>query len=457
MGRLFWKFFFGIWLAQLTGMSAVGIAFWLHDKARQNAQMHIDTSPPARFMVQATSSVLQLAGQQAVIQLLASDPHNPVVVLDSKGQLVAGQGPFSLTANDLEKFAAHLDQQALAKVRGPAGEMFWVLAKQRGRGSDVSGGPAHVEPPKGMFPLLPLLSGLVASLLFAGILAWYFSKPIKVLRTAFEAVSEGDLGTRIAHRLNRKDELSDLSDAFDQMADQLQRLMEGQQRLLHDVSHELRSPLARLQAAIGLARQQPDKFEKCMSRIESESERMDELIGELLTLSRLEAGVANQQTEEHFSVQELLSSVVSDASFEAEQHERSVSLECEQDAQIFARPALMQRAIENIVRNAIRYTEPHSTVFILLTHRAEEHMCSIKVQDKGPGIPLDELHLIFTPFYRASNGIAKEGYGLGLTIAKRVIEAAGGKISARNRAEGGLCVEMLLPISQWSAEEPASR
>eukprot|EP01041_Mallomonas_annulata_P035871 gene35871-58887_t len=142
-------------------------------------------------------------------------------------------------------------------------------------------------------------AAVLASLLFAVLLAWYFSRPIRSLRQAFEAASRGDLAPRFAHAAGKRgDELSGLGRDFDRMTARLRSLMDAQTRLLHDVSHELRSPLARLQAAIGLAHQQPEKAHATMERIERESVRMDKLVGELLTLARLESGPINQAREQ---------------------------------------------------------------------------------------------------------------------------------------------------------------
>ncbi len=143
-----------------------------------------------------------------------------------------------------------------------------------------------------LFPLEPIAGGVVASLAFAALLAWYVSKPIRSLRRAFDAAAQGDLDVRIGDGMGRRrDELADLGRDFDRTAMQLKRLMDGQRRLLHDVSHELRSPLARLQAAVGLARQEPAQIDASMDRIEREAVRMDKLVDELLTLSRVEAGM----------------------------------------------------------------------------------------------------------------------------------------------------------------------
>ncbi|MCB6184623.1 HAMP domain-containing protein [Leeia sp. TBRC 13508] len=448
MGRLFWKFFFGIWLAQLTSMIGITGTFWLHERERALAPISLDNSPPSRLMVLATSEVLQHAGLARVKTLLAQDERSPVVVLDLAGNIVAG---YSLEKPDAALFK-HLTSEYQTSV--PEGSQsilltkskeasYWVMAANS-QNSRHDGPPNRDKGPD-IFPLVPLFFGFVASLMFAWILAFYFSKPIKVLNNAFETFSKGKLGTRIGNKLRRKDELADLSVSFDQMAQQLQQLMDGQRRLLHDVSHELRSPLARLQAATGLMRQQPDKIERSMDRIEQECERMDQLIGELLTLSRLDTNVNYQTGDELCPLQDLVLAVLSDASFEAEQNGKMVHLQGEVVGHVKARPELLQRAIENVIRNAIRYTKPASTVEVELSQSDDNQHCILRILDEGPGIPEAELEKIGTPFYRASNVTNQDGYGLGLTITRRIVTSTGGTIRFANRQHGGLMVEIVFP------------
>jgi len=219
--------------------------------------------------------------------------------------------------------------------------------------------------------------------------------------------------------------------------------------LLHDVSHEMRSPLARLQAVIGIARQQPERLAASMDRIELECERMDKLVGELLTLSRLEAGVDSRQGET-FSARQLLEELLEDAQFEAAAQQREVRLLDGADAQLHGQPELLHRALENVVRNAIRHTAAGSSVEVEAIPR--DNILLIAIQDQGPGVQAEELQTIFEPFYRGTTG--GDGHGLGLAIARRVVEMHGGTISASNRATGGLRVEIILPVC--NPDQPAS-
>ena len=291
--------------------------------------------------------------------------------------------------------------------------------------------------------MAPLLSGLLVSLLSAWALAWYFAKPIRQLRHAFDAAASGNLGMRIGASMGgRRDELADLGRDFDHMTERLGHLVDGQKRLLHDVSHEMRSPLARLQAAIGLARQQPEHFEETLARIEREGERLDSLVDELLTLSRLQAGVAGDA--EDVDLQELLEGIVEDARFEGAARQVGVQLALAAGLPtVRANPALLHRAIENIVRNALHHSPPGGVVRV--TGEATKNRLRLSIVDQGPGVPPEALEKIFQPFYRGGK-TSGGGYGLGLAIADRVIAAVDGKIRAKNGATGGLVVEIELPL-----------
>lgn len=307
----------------------------------------------------------------------------------------------------------------------------------------------HMEPPphdRGILPpLMPLLAGSLVSLVFAALLAWYFSKPIRKLRSAFEALANGDMDMRLAPVMgSRRDELADLGRDFDSMAQRLQQLMDGQRRVLHDVSHELRSPLARLQAAIGLARQQPERTEDSMARIEREGERMDALVSELLTLSRLEAGMAGK-LDEKVELNELVFNVVEDARFEAESSTCRIEFEECCRVAVMGNAELLHRAVENVVRNAVKHS-PSNGLIAIKMHKTDVQTVCIAVSDEGPGVPEADVQFIFEPFFRSDATKTTSGHGLGLTIAHRVVAAHQGSISASNCTGGGLCITITLPV-----------
>ena len=304
-------------------------------------------------------------------------------------------------------------------------------------------GEQHPSKRQGLLPpLLPIVAGSVVSLIFAALLAWYFARPIRSLRKAFDEVAKGRLDTRIGGALGgRKDELADLGQDFDRMASRLQGLMDAQRRLLHDVSHELRSPLARLQAVADLMQQQPERAAELIPRLERDTGRIDTLVGELLTLARLDSGMAGKM-EEQIDLHELIEHIVVDASFEAGTKQCVVQASLHEHMQVKGNQELLFRALENVVRNAISHTPAGKK--ILLSAKQSAGKWLISIEDEGPGVMSSELENIFQPFFRGKvNGLP--GYGLGLAITQRVILAHGGEVKAVNRPEGGLRVEIVLP------------
>jgi two-component system OmpR family sensor kinase len=317
----------------------------------------------------------------------------------------------------------------------------------------LNGWARHGRPPMERdhpLPFEPVIGGLIASLIFAAFLARYVAKPIRSLRSAFAAAARGNLDVRLTEEMGRRhDELADLGRDFDRTSIQLKALMDSQRRLLHDVSHELRSPLARLQAAAGLARQQPEKLEMWIERIESELVRMDKLVDELLTLSRVEVGVMGGDSAE-VSIGDLVEEVVADSRFESGADGRKVIFEVDtaglRGAAATGRPELLHRALENVIRNAARHTPEGGRVAIVGRVEHGEKLLRLAVMDEGPGVSDSELASIFQPFFRGANAKKTNGHGLGLAIARSVIEAHGGSIRASNRNGRGLCIEIDLPI-----------
>jgi len=242
----------------------------------------------------------------------------------------------------------------------------------------------------------------------------------------------------------RRDELTDLGHDFDAMASRLGSLLQGQTKLLHHVSHELRSPLTRIQMALGLVRQNPVKIDTFLDRIELEANRMDRLVGELLELSRLESGVV-QIKKETLDLSQLLNSIVEDAQFEATAKQIKLHLTLDENCTLQGQPDLLYRAIENVVRNAIKYGPDDGEVSISCTHQTHDPYLHIRVTDQGAGVSASELEDIFKPFVRGISGSQTSGHGVGLAITKQVVEAHGGSVSAQNLSPYGFYVEMTLP------------
>ena len=299
---------------------------------------------------------------------------------------------------------------------------------------------AAVRPMPIEYVILSILGGVT----FSAILAWYLTYPIWRMRAGFSELAEGHFSTRLGKGLhNRKDEIADLARDFDVMAERLEGLIKARDRLLATVSHELRSPLARLQLAISLARQNPDLLEEPLSRIETEASRLEEMVDELLILSRMESGIS--EDDEFIDLAVILQTISEDATFEASPTGLTVALEITpQDSEWIVRGSgkLISHAFENVVRNALRFSPANGRVEITLEDAGDFYQ--VQVVDQGPGAPAELLNTLFQPFVHGQNS-SGAGFGLGLAIAQRAITAHGGSIAAQNGIPNGLIVRARLP------------
>jgi two-component system, OmpR family, sensor histidine kinase CpxA len=298
-----------------------------------------------------------------------------------------------------------------------------------------------------------LLIALIVSAVVCFFLARYLVSPVDQLRRVTRQIASGDLAVRVSSKLKgRPDELGLLASDLDTMAERVRNLLELKQQLLRDVSHELRSPLARLQLALSLAHREEDSsVERHLVRIGCEADRLEELIARTLKLARLERpmqGVENTTVD----VAELLTNIVADVGIEADAHSCSVALETGRMLHVKGDPELLRSALENVIRNAVRYAPAGSKVGID-ARRADGPRIEVVVQDRGPGVPEKDLELIFEPFYRvdAARNRAVGGDGLGLAIAARAVAIHGGTIQARNLGAGGLAVHLSLPAIETTA------
>ncbi|MDO4641433.1 MAG: HAMP domain-containing sensor histidine kinase [Neisseria sp.] len=284
----------------------------------------------------------------------------------------------------------------------------------------------------------------VVGLLLAYILANNITKPIRILGRGMNRLAAGDLETRISQQMtDRDDELSQLADQFDKMAQQLQKLVSKERHLLHHVSHEMRSPLARMQAIIGLIQAQPKKQDQYLQRLESELVRMDALVGELLTLSRLETDNVPME-KENLALVPLLRNLVEDSQAVAEKNHQTVQLQIDkvpEDTKMQANESYLYRAFDNVIRNAMNYSPEGSTIQVKLYQDSKNWI--VEVTDNGPGVAESQLPHIFTAFYRADSSANKQGTGLGLALTKHIVEQHNGKIMANNVRPNGLQVRFI--------------
>jgi two-component system OmpR family sensor kinase len=319
----------------------------------------------------------------------------------------------------------------------------------------ITPGPAGqpvitMPPPPNLLALIPLFPfGVLfaASLLLSAGLAVNLARPVSRLRDGFRKLAQGDLGVRLTAGMGRRrDEIADLVKDFDAMAERLQQLIASRDRLLHDVSHELRSPLARMSVAVGLARKNGEVPENALDRIETESRRLNEIVGDLLSLSRAESDAGVEEI--YFDLGALLQVVCDDARFEAQPRGVEVRLglspelaDPDRAPLLRGAPQLLRRGIENVIRNALRFTPSGDAV--LVSARLLDGRFEIEVSDRGPGVPPVMLETMFEPFVKGP--AESRGVGLGLSIARRALEAHGGALQAFNREGGGLTMRISLP------------
>jgi len=318
-------------------------------------------------------------------------------------------------------------------------------------------GPREARPPAWYWVWLSLIDDpgalafrLLAVFLTAGLvcygLARYLTAPVLRLRDATNRLAGGDLAVRVGPAVgNRKDELAQLGHDFDLMAARIESLLTTQRQLLSDVSHELRSPLARLNVALALARQRSGPEAAApLDRIEAEAEQLNALIGRVLELARLESGAAPAERAP-VDLGRLLEDIAADADFEARAKDCTVTFSAAEPCRVLGSEPLLRSAFENVVRNAVRYTARGTGVEIGMAPAAGGVV--VTVRDHGPGVAEEHLDAMFEPFYRLADARDREsgGTGLGLAITRRAIRLHGGSVQAANAEDGGLIVELRLP------------
>jgi two-component system sensor histidine kinase CpxA len=368
------------------------------------------------------------------------------------------------------------DQDVLGKGVPPGSAELFREAREAGqsrfRGGIVYTEAAPIWTPQGTFVLvaqvhpwgvlenpalvgglaLKFLVALICTGLLCTVLARHIAAPIRALQAAAGRIADGDLSVRAMPAIApRNDELANLARDFDRMAERIQGLLQKQQELLGDISHELRSPLTRINVSLELLRRgESDAIE----RMQTDINRLDVLIGQILTLTRLQVR-QGQKIVTTVNLRSIVEGIAEDVRLEGKNEEKSVVLSQADDCWLQGDPALLRSCIENVVRNAVRYTKPQTGVIIALNRVDKRGAPSARIQvsDHGNGVPQESLSRLFEPFYRVSEArdLRAGGFGLGLAIAQRVALLYGGKITARNRDSGGLEIEIELPLKESSS------
>jgi two-component system sensor histidine kinase CpxA len=456
MKSLFLKIFLSFWLANAL---FVVLAIVVTVAMRPERQISAIEALQPKFLNDAVDAY-QSGGVDKLreyLRNLRETQHVRAILFNEHGNLVGHPVPpwFNEVANGRRRTSETLlgrlnphNQMLKASMTGSDGHRYMLV-------TELPPDQAAVFGPNGV-PGLGILIAVLSSGLVCYFLARYLTSPIVRLRKATQKLASGDLSARAGGATpHSRDEVSQLVRDFDLMAEQIENLVRAQSRLLKDISHELRSPLARLTVALELARQRSaPEVEPILDRISLESSRMNELIGSLMTIARLESG-AGSMRKVPLELQEVVEEVARDAAFEAQARNCRVEAEVQDELPMVGDPALLHSAIENVVRNATRYTRAGTTVKIYAgkTQRWNLEEALIRVTDAGPGVPEDSLDKIFRPFYRIDDarGRSTGGVGLGLAITEQAIRLHGGSVKASNLPEGGLSVEIRLPLERVEA------
>ena len=439
MGRLFWKFLFAFWLAMIAvALTVVGGSDVLR-RMQHIPEQNTETTLLS-MRVERIARALQredMVAAQALLQDLHKSHTEPeIFVIDETGHELLDR---PLSGDDLD-FARAADRQAepyAQWIATPDGNRYAVFIH-------VSHAMRMIYHSGIRLPWYYLVGiASVVGLFFSTLLAWHWAQPLRSLRWALHNVAQGRLDTRVMPRMGRRrDELANLGADFDSMAQRLELLVDAQRRLLHDVSHELRSPLARLEVAIELAaRQHGGVLGPEMVRITREAQRLNILVGELLLLARLENGFENIKRE-RVDVMELVVAIADDAQFEARAKAREVVLHTQGEFVANVGAEVLYRAFENVIRNAVKYTRPGTVVEVFAQATSADMV--VTVVDRGPGLPDEQLQAIFEPFRRFESDPEISGFGLGLAIAQRAMESHGGSIDVQRNEHGGLTLILSL-------------
>jgi two-component system, OmpR family, sensor histidine kinase CpxA len=457
MRSLFLKIFLSFWIAQAL---FVVLAILGTMALRPSNEIATLQSQESKFVSDALEAYRSggEAGAWRYLRDVHVSQHVRLYIFDSQGKDIVGRNLAGWVQQarrgelrSADTFWGRLRPQPFlnASVTGPNGQPYTLIIELPERHSIF--GPRGV--PGSEMLIAILISGLVCYLL-----ARYLTSPIMRLRAATQKLASGDLTARAGVPESRRhDEMAELLRDFDRMAERLQSLMDAQKRLLTDISHELRSPLARLNVALELARQRSgNEAAGALDRIDRETNRLNEMIEQLLTIVRLEGGDASP-IKSDVELGELIREVAKDAAFEAQSRRCQVTVLVVDGCVVTGNPSLLHSAIENVVRNALRYTQEGTTVHISL-EALDATQALVRVTDSGPGVPEDSLDKLFRPFYRIDDARGRQtgGVGLGLSITERAVTLHGGTIRAANRPEGGLMVEIRLPLAAMpSVESPA--
>lgn len=451
MRSLYWKIFLSFWLATIL---IIFTTAWIMG---QIAQKYTLTAHEQVFMDSYASAAIATyeSGNKKALNKWLSDvgqkKEMTLYLLSSKGEIIGPEKP----QNEIKEVRDELINNHLSdgifksgnliishEILSPSG-IYYRLA-------------ALTKQPLAFFVQIPwggLLLRLAFAVFISGLICYmlsrYLTKSLRSLGQAAQSIATGNLTARVGpYGKHNRDEIADLYEKFNQMAEEIEQLVTSKERLLQDISHELRSPLARLQIALALGTKKSNSLTEVeFDRMELECERLNGLIGEILEFARLDKSTTEMQLTE-VDLNDLLEEIIQDGNFESGEYNYRIQKKDIAPCKMLLDKRLMHRAIENIIRNALRYTPNDLPIFVSLEINKSNKEVYIDIQDQGQGVPEDQLDKIFTPFYRVDRSREKKtgGFGLGLAIAMSAIQLHKGTIIAKNSPQGGLWVRIALPL-----------
>lgn len=445
-GNLFIKIFLGFWLVTIAilGSWMLTLDYFDSQPVEPAYGEHRRGGPPHRFILRTIYSLQNLEDKALVAAIdKARQEHGiEIYLLDSNAEDLLGRK----VTDNVKSAAAALDSgRRRASINTPQGRLVAHSIYRREQGPlravfDFQKPRAGILNALGGNPWLRIcLAVLISGLVCFG-LSRLMTNRLKELQLASRRLANGELDTRLQVRDQGGDETDELARDFNSMAEQLQERVQAQKRLMGDVSHELRSPLARLRIALALAQDDRANSDNYLARIEQEAERLEQLIAQLLA--------SQPQTitlDTHIDIVSLLRQLCADANFEGQAQDKTVEFTSDtRQAIVGSSGDLLHKSFENILRNALAHTANHTQVAVQVLSQGAGYL--VTVVDHGPGVPPDELETIFDEFYRVDTARTREsgGYGLGLAIARRAVEQHSGSIQAEN-TDTGLEISIRLP------------
>jgi two-component system sensor histidine kinase CpxA len=453
MRSLFLKIFFWFWATVIVTGVALILTFILEPRSVPS-RWHATLTDTARYsgtIAVETSERDGVVAASAYLERMEHETHMKACLFDSAGKAIAGTGCSSfqsMTSHVVISEASDFNMKygiarVALRVSGQSGRSY-IFATELPAGPRAALG-INRSAAVLQWGIALLVSGLICSLLTR-----YLTAPILRLREMSQELASGHLRARADSSLmQRRDEIGDLIRDFDAMASRIEELISRQRQLISDVSHELRSPLARLNVALDLGRERKGD-DPAFEQMQEDIRLLDEMIGRLLTIAKLDIS-APQVPRADFDLADLVSQIVRNAEFESQEPNGRIRLIRSGECIVCGSAELLHSAIENVVRNAIRYTENGTEVEVRIEcdDSSNGARARLVVRDYGPGVPESELKNIFLPFFRVTGARDRQsgGTGLGLAIADRVIRIHGGTIHAENAAPRGLRIEIALPKS----------